>query len=86
MKLKSLGALLVLAWVASACGEEKDLGAGMAPSAVRETQQGARSTTKVLIQKPCSAGLPKATTTRPNSRAPAGSGAAVAAAISDADD
>ena len=50
MKLKSLGALLVLVWVASSCGEEvQGTGADLAPEAVRETRQGARSTNKVLI-------------------------------------
>jgi outer membrane protein OmpA-like peptidoglycan-associated protein len=50
VKLKSLGALLVLAWVASSCGEEvREPGTDFSPEAVREARQGARSTNKVLI-------------------------------------
>jgi len=50
VKLKSLGALLVLVWVASSCGEEmREPGSVLAPEDARETRQGARSTNKVLI-------------------------------------
>ena len=50
MKLKSLGLLLLVAWAASACGEEtRALEAELAPEAVSTTRQEVRSTNKVLI-------------------------------------
>ncbi|MBN1206628.1 MAG: OmpA family protein [Myxococcaceae bacterium] len=50
MNLKSLGAVLVMAWMASSCGEElRTSEAEPTPAEARTTTQWARSTNKVLI-------------------------------------
>jgi uncharacterized protein (TIGR03382 family) len=50
MTVKSLGTVLVLAWMASSCGEElRAPEAEPAPADARATRQGARSTNKVLV-------------------------------------